>query len=510
MCHFNLDVNTGERSQMLPAMPGYTPRILIFTTGMTEFSLPRSYGIPVSSDETWNFMFQALNLNLDGHFAFRHRVTLYFNRHHGLISPMNAVMWAAPFIAPPIDGVKEVANLPDCACCALPNLAVDAPANFHNGLYKMPDGRTATGHWIVPPGKNSWSNPVRYFSSGFDQDRKLVAAWAHIHSFCETLTLRAFDKGCSAPREVFTSHVQNVKKGIGLAHIETLSADNGGIPMPASSNYELQVTYNNTSGQPQTSMAVMGLYMTAPEWRLPEWATIQQTGDLFCGIPNNTIKTGTGTVGMMSVGEAPKVAEAQVQATAAEPQDDGSKSALFNRLPSFTGPASPEDKPYRVEMVTSKGTIIFQVQPSWAPKTAAALKPLFSKNLYGGRDFISITAGFIVQAPEILPETVADADRTLLYRLPVETKEDVRHEPGVLSMTLWSGHPESATSGFSFVLTQASQLDGKYTIFGKVDKWEESQKTFAAIQEAANRGEKVTIVKTQVLDQKLVASSGTN
>jgi cyclophilin family peptidyl-prolyl cis-trans isomerase len=343
----------------------------------------------------------------------------------------------------------------------------------------MTNGLMASGHWVVPPGRFSWNNPAKEYAIGFDRDRKLVAAWVHIHPFAETMSLRAYDLGSSTPREVFCSHIKSFKKGVGLIHIDTLSIPQG-IPMPASSDYEVAVTYNNTSGRKQDAMATMGLYMTAPEWRMPEWALTNPTCNLFCGITARPAAT--------AVAAAPKIAT------------DPTSKALFRRLPPFTGPASAADKPYRIEMATSKGTIVFRVEPSWAPKTAAALKPLFEKNLYAGRNFFRAEPGFVVQTPEISPESLPSADeRNLLHRLPAEISDEVRHEPGVLSMARWESYPESATSSFSFILGSQEHLDGKYTIFAKVEHWDETSKIFQSIIESAQSSQPATIISTRLL-----------
>jgi cyclophilin family peptidyl-prolyl cis-trans isomerase len=497
MCHFNLDVNQEDRKGLFPTLPGFTKRIMIFTNGMTEFVLPRGYGIPVASEETWSCLFQALNHNLDGEHSFRHRVTLYFNRHLGLNTPLRALTWTAPFVAPPLDGDGEAASK-ICSCCGTPKMGLDARPDTR-GRFQMKDGRTATGHWVVPPGRWSWNNPVREFSSGFDQDRKLVATWSHIHPFAERLVLRAFDKDCDSPRDIFVSTIKNAEKGVGLVQIDRLSTEQG-ISMPATSNYELEVFYNNTSGVRQDAMAVMGLYMTAPEWRVPSWAMVEQNGgNVFCGIPQDTKPVAAkSSEAKSTTAKTPTVKTALTKvpnAVTAQP-----KNGLFNRLPRFEGAASSNDRPYRVEMTLPEGVVVFRVEPSWAPKTAASLKPLFEKNLYAGRALPRGIAGFILQVPHITPESLSsESDRKLLYRLPAELTDQIRHQPGVLSIALWEGVPESATSSFSVILGKAAHLDGKYTIFAKVEKWEDAVGIVQAAVAASVEGRPSKILQTRLL-----------
>ena len=476
MCHFNADVTPADRQRMLPTLPGFSTRILIFTAGQTEFVLPKGYGVPVANEETWSFVFQALNHNLDGRHSFRHRVTFYFHRQLGLNTPLKAVTWSTPFVAPPLDGDGSVPSK-NCPCCTIPKLAINAPANTA-GRFSMPDGRTATGHWVVPLGRSVWSNSARDFAVGFDLDRKLVAAWSHIHPFAEHVTMRAFDQGCTTPREVYKVAIENAAKGVGLVNIEQFTSE-AGVAMPASSSYELEVAYNNTSGARQDAMATAGLFMTAPEWRLPTWALEEQKGSLFCGV-----EPAAGAAGVASA-----------------PADDGSRFALFHRLPHFPGEGDPAAKPYRVEMTTAEGKVVFTVNPAWAPKTAAALRPLFEKGLYAGRKFIRYESGFVLQLPEIIPETIdSPADRALLYRLPAEPAANIRHEPGVLSMALWEKHANSATSSFSFLFGNGSHLDGKYTVFAKVENWPEASKVLHALATKFAAGEAPEVQATRILE----------
>jgi cyclophilin family peptidyl-prolyl cis-trans isomerase len=502
MCHFNLDVNQDDRKALLPSLPGFTRRLMIFTNGMKEFGLPRGYGLPVASEETWSCLFQALNHNLDGEHSFRHRITLYFNRHLGLNVPLKAVMWTTTFVAPPIDGDGEAASK-ICSCCGIPKMGLDARQDARS-RFKMADGRTASGHWIIPPGRWSWSNPVNEFSSGFDKDRRLLAAWSHIHPYAERLTLRAFDKDCTNPRDVFTSNIRNVETGVGLAHIDCLSTEEG-LPMPGSSKYEIEVHYNNRSGAKQDSMAVMGVYMSAPEWRLPEWSRVKQTGDLFCGIPAETkpgaiaAKPSVAAIQKPAGVPAAKAAAPRTVAKAPAKGVDGSRNALFHQLPRFTAPASAETPSYRVKVTTSDGSFVLRIEPAWAPKTAAALKPLFAHDLYANATMNRGVPGFILQVPQVLPNTLKPEDQKLLYRLPAEPEPTLKHAPGLLSMAMWADAPDSVTSSFSVMVGEAKHLDGKYTIFGRVEDWETAAKIVQAGIEAAQAGHPSKILRTEIL-----------
>lgn len=470
LCHFNLDVDPAHRAKLFPSLPSFGERALTFTSGMNDFTLPEGYGIPAASEETWRFTFQALNHNLDGAHSFRHRITVYLSRHTALNKPLQAVAWTTPFVAPPMDGAGEPSMV--CLCCGKLPGGLNAPNS--TGLYRMKDGRAATGHWVVPPGKGTWTSAVREFANPFDRDRELVAAYIHVHPFATRMTLSAYDPGCKEPRVLWNGGVRNTAQGVGLAHLDTLSTTKG-VPAPAASEYQLSIDYDNTSGVKQDAMGMMGLYLTVPEWRIPEWALMPQKGNLFCGIAN----------------------EASIAAAGSSPAD----AALYNTLPHFAGTAAATDAPYRVEMVTSKGTLRFGVQPAWAPKTAAALKPIFQRNLYAGRDFIRIEPGFVIQTPELLPGQIAgDEERKLLVRLPGEPAAAVQHKAGSLSMAMWPGRENSATSSFSFLLGPAPHLDGQFTVFGELEDLASARAVLDAIVAAGLKKERVTIESTRLIE----------
>ena len=99
---------------------------------------------------------------------------------------------------------------------------------------------------------------------------------------------------------------------------------------------------------------------------------------------------------------------------------------------------------------------------------------------------IEMKNGDVIKAelyPEIAPETVNNFISLIKdgfyngmggpgYRIKGEFlsngfKNDLKHEPGVLSMAR-AGHPDSAGSQFFIMHRSAPHLDGEYAAFGKV------------------------------------------
>jgi cyclophilin family peptidyl-prolyl cis-trans isomerase len=447
-----------------------------FTAGQMEAVVPEGYGIPVASEENWRFVCQALNQNLEGTHTFRHRITVYFSRDRELKAPLQPLTWTIAWVTVPLDGGEEPSAV--CPCCGKLRNGIDAAAAINR--YRMQDGRNAVGHWMLPVGTSTWHSAVRELTRGLDRDRELVGTWVHVHPFAERMTLRAYDANCESPRDLWSSRVRNATTGVGLEEVETLSTPKG-ISMPAAWNYEVEISYNNTSGAKQDAMAMMGLFVTAPEWDAPAWTRSPQRTTLFPefdpGIASNPAsKAGGNTAG------------------------SASSNALYTKLPLFRGAAASSDKPYRVEMETSEGVVHFRVMPSWAPKTAAALKQILGHNLYAGLELRPVGDGFALQVPEVRPSGLAsEDDRALLCRLPAEPNSKVPHRAGRLTMSMWADQENSVTSSFSFITRDAPHLDGKYTVFAELSDGT-TRESLEELAKRAAKGQGIRIVKTSVLE----------
>jgi hypothetical protein len=288
MCHLNVDVDGRWRAITLGLEPG-SRRLLTLTQGELSFALPRGRGLPVASDETWSFMFQVLNRNRDGRFRVKQRLTLYFVRDADLTAPMDAVNATAASIWVPVDKPKDewrALDEKECHCCAPPVRGLEATNNIMAGRFVDDAGRTFVGHWVVPPGKSTWTSPIdRYMPKG-DGPHALYATWTHVHPFATGVRLIAHAPGC-APKVVTESAITSLKGDrVGLDSIRSFHGPEP-VDLP-SATYELAVDYDNSSGRAQDSMTSLGMFVGADDWKRPAWADRAQndTGmDASCGAP---------------------------------------------------------------------------------------------------------------------------------------------------------------------------------------------------------------------------------
>ncbi|MCI0661704.1 MAG: peptidylprolyl isomerase, partial [Acidobacteria bacterium] len=118
---------------------------------------------------------------------------------------------------------------------------------------------------------------------------------------------------------------------------------------------------------------------------------------------------------------------------------------------------------------TSLGDITVALEPDLAPEHVRNFLKLVQTGWYDHTAFHRIVQGFVVQGG--LGESRAGeqphyADKWV-RKLKAEFSQTRKHIRGVLSMAR-TGDPNSASTSFFLVVASAPNLDGKYSIFGKV------------------------------------------
>lgn len=124
---------------------------------------------------------------------------------------------------------------------------------------------------------------------------------------------------------------------------------------------------------------------------------------------------------------------------------------------------------------TVKGTIEFETYPEEAPKTVARVVELVKKNFYNGLRFHRAEPNFLVQVGDPVSR---DVSRQAWWGRqgsgkPIgiaEVTKKRRHVVGAVSMAYPGSDRMLADSQFFITRRTAPELDGKYTVFGKVLK----------------------------------------
>ena len=123
---------------------------------------------------------------------------------------------------------------------------------------------------------------------------------------------------------------------------------------------------------------------------------------------------------------------------------------------------------------TAKGVIEIETYPEEAPKTVARVVELVKKNFYNGLRFHRAEPNFLVQVGDPVSR---DVSREAWWGRqgsgkPIgvaEITKKRKHVIGAVSMA-HTGDPTGADSQFFILKRAAPELDGKYTVFGRVLK----------------------------------------
>lgn len=182
--------------------------------------------------------------------------------------------------------------------------------------------------------------------------------------------------------------------------------------------------------------------------------------------------------------EAPEEPQAAAEETTEQqPAEEAEPEVEVGGL--YTPEYQPNGKEVAV-IKTSKGDVTMELFGKDAPLHVGNFVELAKKGFYDGTKFHRYVEGFVVQGGD--PDTKdASADEVKAeaakgdgggrfglggpgYRIKGEFATNPhKHEKGAVGMAR-SMDPDSAGSQFYFALEPLTQLDGSYTVFGKVTK----------------------------------------
>ncbi|KAK3421925.1 hypothetical protein EUGRSUZ_G02518 [Eucalyptus grandis] len=150
----------------------------------------------------------------------------------------------------------------------------------------------------------------------------------------------------------------------------------------------------------------------------------------------------------------------------------------------------------RVVFQTNYGDIEFGFFPGVAPRTVDHIFKLVRLGCYNTNHFFRVDKGFVAQVADVANGRTApmnDEQRTEAEKTIVGEFSNVKHVRGILSMGRYDD-PDSAQSSFSILLGDAPHLDGKYAIFGRVTKGDE---TLKKLEQLPTRREGMFVMPTE-------------
>jgi peptidyl-prolyl cis-trans isomerase B (cyclophilin B) len=119
---------------------------------------------------------------------------------------------------------------------------------------------------------------------------------------------------------------------------------------------------------------------------------------------------------------------------------------------------------------TELGTIVIDLYPKAAPNHVAAFQKRIREGYYVGTIFHRVIPFGIIQGGDPFTrdlERQAQYGQGGLFELKAESKK-IPHKRGAVAAVLIPGDPDSAGSQFFICVTDQTQLDGQYTVFGQV------------------------------------------
>lgn len=121
--------------------------------------------------------------------------------------------------------------------------------------------------------------------------------------------------------------------------------------------------------------------------------------------------------------------------------------------------ANPEDT---LIIDTSKGNVVVEMRPDLAPNHVARIKELARQGFYDGVPFHRVIAGFMAQTGDPTGTGAGGSGQKLQAEFNAEP-----HTRGAVSMAR-AQSPDSGDSQFFICFDDATFLDRKYTLWGRV------------------------------------------
>ena len=130
----------------------------------------------------------------------------------------------------------------------------------------------------------------------------------------------------------------------------------------------------------------------------------------------------------------------------------------------------------RVQLLTSYGPVVVELEPEFAPKTVANFLQYVKDGFYKGTIFHRVIEGFMIQGGGLLENLEEKPTRTpILNEAPQTFKAGLKNTRGTIAMAR-TGSPHSAQAQFFISLADNTRLDHRdltddnygYCVFGHV------------------------------------------
>ena len=145
--------------------------------------------------------------------------------------------------------------------------------------------------------------------------------------------------------------------------------------------------------------------------------------------------------------------ESQSQATALPP----SASLAFRKA------VAGKNKENLLYMDLAGGHLVIELRPDLAPRHVSRIKELARQGFYDGLGFHFVRRGYVAETGDPTGTGAGGSGHTLKAEF-----SEVPFERGTVGMSREKDDPDSADSQFFIALDRVANMDGKYTVIGKV------------------------------------------
>lgn len=192
----------------------------------------------------------------------------------------------------------------------------------------------------------------------------------------------------------------------------------------------------------------------------------------------------------------------------------GSEAKKANARPAASSAAVAKPEPFDTAAVekmaaqcvtfeTGNGTIVAEMFPESAPESVRNFLNLAATGAFDTTTFSRVVKDFVVQGGNLSTgeNYTAELSRRAARAIPDEPS-NIKHVRGILSMAR-TAKPNTATTNFFMLVSDAPHLDGTFAAFGRVSR---GMSVVDAINHAAVEGEKP--VKPVHIMRAVVATCG--
>lgn len=118
------------------------------------------------------------------------------------------------------------------------------------------------------------------------------------------------------------------------------------------------------------------------------------------------------------------------------------------------------------------GDLVLALYPDVAPQHVAQLLRLVRLGVYDQALFSRVFPGYLVEIGDVRsrPVPLTPEQQAAIHRLNAEADPMLQPRRGIVTMARHGSDPNSAETSFAILLGDAPQLQGTYTIFGRLER----------------------------------------